>query len=288
MNNYVILTDSAVDLSPEILASWNVKAQSLSVKFTDSDKIYFDNEMPQSDFYNEMRAGRIAKTSAVNIDEFYSFFEEEILKGNDVIYIGFSSGLSSTYNSSRMAAFQLSEKYPERKVVTVDSLAASAGFGLLLYLAVCKKNEGATIEELAKYVEDIRLNICHWFTVDDLEYLKRGGRVSPFVAAVGNALGVKPILHVDNDGHLIKVSTARGRKNSIKALAEMYTTLAENKGEGTIYISHGDCLKDAEALAAIIKNEHGVDTEIITYVGAVIGAHSGPGTLALFFVGKNR
>jgi DegV family protein with EDD domain len=151
-----------------------------------------------------------------------------------------------------------------------------------------KKNEGATIEEAAKYAEELRFNLCHWFTVDDLMYLKRGGRISPTVAFVGNVLGIKPVLHMDNEGHLINMTKVRGRRTSVEALAQKYDELALNTKEGTLFISHGDCLADAEYLASIIKNKHGVDVEIITDVGPVIGAHTGPGVLAFFFVGKER
>jgi DegV family protein with EDD domain len=187
-----------------------------------------------------------------------------------------------------LAALELKEKYPERKVLVIDSLCASAGLGLLLSIAVDEKRKGKSIDEVYSYIESIKLNICHWFTVDDLVYLKRGGRVSPTVAFVGNMLGIKPILHVDNDGHLINVTKVRGRKASILALADKYTELALDKENGRVYISHAFCEADAKELSKIIEERHGVKAEVITDVGTVIGAHSGPGTLALFFLGKER
>ena len=230
----------------------------------------------------------VAKTAAINVDTFIDLFEKELEKGNDVLYIGFSSGLSSTYNAARMAGEQLKEKYPDRKIITIDSLAASAGEGLLIYLTVQKKNEGASIEEAAEYAKSLIPHICHWFTVDDLVYLKRGGRVSATAAFFGNALGIKPVMHVDDEGHLVPVSKVRGRRTSISTMADMYTSLAENASDGCVFISHGDCISDAELLAKMLKDRHGVDVKIITSVGTVIGAHSGPGTLALFFVGKHK
>jgi DegV family protein with EDD domain len=180
----------------------------------------------------------------------------------------------------------LRDDFPERKIITVDSLAASAGLGLLLKLAAEKRDQGASIDEVASYVEDLKLRICHWFTVEDLVYLKRGGRVSPTAAFVGNMLGIKPVLHVDDAGHLVNVTKIRGRKPSIIALADKYTELAD-PGFKRMFISHGDWIVDAEYLASRIEAAHGVKAEIITYVGSVIGAHSGPGTLALFFVSRD-
>ncbi len=288
MGNYVIFTDSACDIKPEMLADWGVPYQSLTFRFTDDNVEHSNGDMDVTAFYNRMREGGVAKTAAVNVDQFAAEFEEILKNGLDLLYVGFSSGLSTTYNSARLAAEQLKDKYPERKIITIDTLAASAGFGLLVYLAVEQKKNGASIEEVAAYLEDTKFHMCHWFTVDDLEYLKRGGRISPTVAFVGNVLGIKPVLHMDNEGHLINKFKVRGRKTAIAALADKYTELAIDHSNGTVFISHGDCLKDAEELAAIIKAKHGAEVKVITDVGPVIGAHSGPGTLALFFVGNAR
>lgn len=288
MSNYIIFTDSACDISSNLLNKWNVKSISLTFTFEGSDVQYSQQDMPINDFYKNMREGKVAKTSAVNVEAFKDFFETSLKNGDDILYLGFSSGLSTTFNSARIAADELMEIYPERKIICVDSLSASAGFGLLLYLTVQKKNEGASIDEVVAYIEQIRLNICHWFTVDDLVYLKRGGRISPTVAFVGGLLGIKPVLHVDNEGHLVNVTKVRGRKAAIQALADKYSELALNPKKGTIFISHGDCLDEVEKLSEILKKEHGVCVNLITDVGSVIGAHAGPGTIALFFVGKER
>ncbi len=288
MSNYVIHTDSACDLSPEMLKAWGVKSASLTYKFEDSDTVYDESSLPITEFYATMKAGKVAKTAAVNTEVFTALFEEDLKAGLDVLYIGFSSGLSATYNCARIAALELAKKYPERKVIAFDTLMASAGTGLYIRLLLDKKEEGASIEELVEYAESIKFKVSAWFTVDDLVYLKRGGRVSPTTAFVGNMLGIKPILHVDNEGHLVKVTTARGRRGSITALADKYGELCENPATDKVYISHGNCEEDAKALADILKKKYGATVSVITFVGSVIGAHSGPGTLALFYVGKER
>ena len=288
MSNYIIFTDSGCDIKPALLKEWGVEYLNLSFHFEGEDKEYSNEDMDITEFYNRMRQGGVAKTSAINPDGFSVSFEEALKEGKDILYIGFSSGLSTTCNSARIASDELSEKYPDRKIVIVDSLAASAGQGMLVYLTLKKQQSGATIEEAAAYAEDIKLNICHWFTVDDLVYLKRGGRVSPAVAIVGTVLGIKPVLHVDNEGKLVSVTKARGRKNALATLVEKYGELAENLEDNTIYISHADSLADAEEIKSQLKAKYNANVDIITDIGAVIGAHAGPGTIALFFVGKER
>lgn len=288
MNNYIIFTDSASDIKTLTLKEWGVECIELSFRFEGEEKEYLNSDMDISEFYGRMKEGGIAKTAAINPDTFEKEFEKALSEGKDVLYIAFSSGLSTTCNSARIAADELSSKYPEREIRVVDTLAASAGQGMLVYFAAKKKNEGASLSEVADYIESIKLKLCHWFTVDDLVYLKRGGRVSPAVALIGKALGIKPIMHVDNDGKLIKMGTIRGRNASIAALCDKYLELSENKGNDTIFISMADCMGDAQKLAGMIEEKSGAKTQIITDVGTVIGAHSGPGTLALFFVGKER
>ena len=288
MNNYVIYTDSACDIAPEILEEWGVKVIPLTFMFQDEDKQYSNYDLSAKDFYGKMREGKVAKTSAINIATFKEEFGKILADGCDLLYIAFSSGLSTTYNSAHLAVEELKEEYPDRKIITVDTLSASAGMGLLVYLTVQKKNEGASIEQAAQFAYNNRLNLCHWFTVDDLVYLKRGGRVSPTVAFVGGLLGIKPIMHMDNDGKLINMFKARGRKAAIQAIADKYGELSITPNKGTVFISHGDCIDDAKALADIVKKTYGVEVKIFADIGPVIGAHSGPGTLALFFLGKER
>ena len=284
--NYVLITDSACDILPETLAEWNVQMIPLAFLFTDTGREQKDHEEPIRDFYTSMRAGRVAKTSCVNEESFVNAFTPILEAGQDLLYLGFSSGLSATCENGKKVADKLAKKYPERKIRVIDSLAASAGQGLFVYLAVQNRDAGMTLEENAEALEKDVLHICHWFTVDDLVYLKRGGRVSAATALLGTALNVKPVLHVDNEGHLIKITQVHGRKKSIRKMAEKLgeTILPDSP----VFISHGDCIEDAEMLRDILKNEYGKEVQLITYVGSVIGAHSGPGTLALFFRGKER
>lgn len=286
MNDFVIFTDSACDLTPDYLNELGVKFIDMSFKFEDDDKEYLNSGVNISDFYNKMKDGAVAKTAAINPDGFGRAFEESLKEGKDILYLAFSSGLSTTYNSSSIAAEELLEKYPERKIITVDTLCASAGEGLIVCLAAEKKKDGAGLEEIAYYIEKIKLNLCHWFTVNDLVYLKRGGRVSPTVAFVGAVLGIKPVLHVDNEGKLINVSKVRGRNAALLSLLEKYKELSEENSP--IFISHADCEEDAKKLSDMIKQETGAKVNLITNIGPVIGAHSGPGTLALFFLGRER
>lgn len=289
MRDYVIFTDSACDIKPELLCEWGVPYRNLTFRFEGEEKEYSNDDMSVGEFYDKMRAGGVAKTAAVNADAFAQMFEEMALKkGKDVLYLGFSSGLSTTYNSARIASIDLKEKYPEAKIVVVDTLAASAGEGLMVYLTAEQKKNGATIEEAEAFARGLVDRMGIWFTVDDLVYLKRGGRVSPTAAFVGNLLGIKPVLYMDNEGHLIPVSKVRGRRTAIMAMADKYTEKATDKENGTVFISHGACEADAKLLADILKERHGVKVKVITDVGPVIGAHSGPGTLALFFVANER
>jgi DegV family protein with EDD domain len=288
MNTYRIFTDSACDIPAAKLRELGVSSLSLTFRFSDDNKEYYNDGMTPAEFYDRMRKGGVAKTSAVNSTAFETELDDVLAGGEDVLYIGFSSGLSTTYNSALAAIKTLSAKYPERKLMAVDTRSASLGFGLLLYLTAGKKAEGATIEEAYEYASSLVPTLCHWFTVDDLVYLKRGGRISAATAIVGNMLGIKPVLHMDEAGHLISMSKVRGRRASIIALADKYGELHDATKDGTVYISHGDCDEDVETLKAILSEKYGATVELVSYVGPVIGAHSGPKTLALFFIGKER
>ena len=288
MEDYVIFTDSCCDVSPELLAKWGVPYANMTFSFDGEDKEYIGTDISNHDFYDRMRQGAHARTAAINADTFARAFTPILEEGKDILYVAFSSGLSTTVNSAHMAAEELKEQHPNRKIVIVDTLAASAGGGLMVYMAVAKKNEGATIEENAAYMESLVPQHCIWFTVDDLEYLKRGGRVSPLVAFAGGVLGIKPILQMDKEGHLVKVSTARGRKKAIEALAEKYAELSYEEKNTPIFISHAEAENDAKQLADILKQRHGAEVTLITEIGPVIGSHAGPGTIALFFIGKHR
>ena len=214
--------------------------------------------------------------------------EAALQAGKDVLVLAFSSGLSTTYQSAVIASQDLKEKYPQRSIRVVDTRSASLGQGLLVWYACQKRDEGMTLDQLADWVEETKYRLCHWFTVDDLMYLKRGGRVSAATAIVGTMLGIKPVLHMDDEGHLINVGKVRGRKASIEALAEKLGQLGLPGQNKKVFICHGDCLEDAKQLEAIVKEQYGVEEAFIGYTGAVIGSHSGPGTLALFFLGEKR
>ena len=286
MTDYVIYADSSLDLSKETAKEWGVPYAQLTFRFDNGDE-YSNDDMPISEFYAKMRAGGVAKTAAVNTDSFYNAFDSVLAEGKDLIYVGFSSGLSSTYSAAMLAARNLCAKYPDRKIYTVDTLAASAGIALLISYMLDMKAEGKSIDEVRDFAEKMKLNVCHWFTVDNLDYLKRGGRVSPTVAFVGNLLGIKPVLHVDNEGHLTNVDKVRGRRTSLMALADrLGATILD--GYDKVFISHSDCLDDAKLLASMIEAKYHKTVGLITNVGPVIGAHSGPGTMALFFMGKER
>lgn len=290
MSNYMIITDSSADLDQALAERLNVQVVPLSLLL--GGKTYRDypdrRELDPKELYARLRNKEVATTSAVNVADARAAMEPSLKAGEDVLFLAFSSGLSSTCQSIQLAAAELSEEYPDRKCYVVDTLCASLGQGLLVYLTAQKKAQGATIEEARDYAEDTKLHLCHWFTVDDLQFLKRGGRVSATAAALGTMLSIKPVLHVDNAGHLINISKARGRKSSIQALVDKAAETAIEPAEQTMFICHGDCLEDAEYLAQLVRERLGVKDIHIGYTGPVIGAHSGPGTLALFFLGTER
>ena len=246
------------------------------------------SEMSTETFYAKLREGKMSTTSQINADEFTRTFEPILEAGEDVLYIAFSSGLSGTCQSAYIARDELKEKYPERKIYVFDSLCASMGEGLLVYQAALLKRAGTDVDSLYKWLGENVLKLCHWFTVDDLNHLKRGGRVSTTAALVGTMLGIKPVLHVDDEGHLIPVSKVRGRRQSLDARVQKMAETAIHPDEQTIFISHGDCLKDAEYVAEQVRSKFGVKNIQINSIGPVIGAHSGPGTVALFFFGTQR
>lgn len=287
MRDFVILTDSGSDLDAAKASELGVRVLDLTV-IKEGEEPIADGKMDIKEFYSFLREKKTATTSAVNVEAFEEAMEEFIADDKDILYIGFSSGLSSTYNAGRLAAEEMAEKYPDRKIFACDTLCASLGQGLMVHLAVQKKNAGATIDEVRAWVEENKLNLCHWFTVDDLMFLKRGGRVSATTAVVGSMLSIKPVMHVDNEGHLVKVTTARGRRAAIDAMFAKMKDTAIDPASQVVYICHGDCIDDANYLAQKIKNELGVKEVYIGYTGAVIGSHSGPGTLALFYLGTER
>lgn len=288
--NFEIITDSSANL-PETLVE-KYRLHILSLMFLVGDKEYYSYVKGEvtdiKKFYTMMRAGQKITTSHINRDVCTGLFESLLGSGKDILYIGFSSGLSGTYQTGHMVLEEMREKYPERKIYDVDTLAASLGEGLLVTYAACMREAGRSIEEVYQWLLDNRLNLCHWFTVDDLFFLKRGGRISATTALAGTVLGIKPVMHVDNEGHLVPVAKVRGRKNSLDALVAHMEQTAIEPGHQTVYITHGDCMEDAEYVADLVRKKFGVKEIVINYVDPVIGAHSGPGTVALFFIGTER
>ena len=285
--DFQIITDSCCDFPTPMYGQLGLTFVPLTVEFrgnTFDDK----NDDTLKDMYQGLRAGEVAKTSAVNPSRWSQAMEKALAAGKDVLVLAFSSGLSTTYQSAVIAAEELKDAYPDRKIQVIDTLCASMGEGLLVWYACKKRDEGLSLDEVAQWVLDNRLHLCHWFTVDDLMYLKRGGRISAATALVGTMLQIKPLLHVDDEGHLINMTKTRGRKAAIDAMVKKAQELGAGYDNSTMFISHGDCLTDAEYLSRQLKEKCGVKDVVISYVGAVIGSHSGPGTLALFFLGSHR
>ncbi|MDD2956285.1 MAG: DegV family protein [Oscillospiraceae bacterium] len=285
---YIIFTDTNADLPEQYVKENGLGILALSVTIDGVFYNQIDEVIDPREFYAKMRAGIPAKTMQVNPDQAEKAFEQWLEKGYDVLYIAFSSGLSGSYNSAVIAAQELAPRFPEQKILVVDTLAASLGQGLLVYHAVELKKQGKTIDELVKWLEENRLHLCHLFTVDDLNHLYRGGRVSKTTAFVGTVLNIKPTLHVDDAGKLIPVGKVRGRKQSLNALVDMMTKQIGHFENKIFFISHGDCIEDAEYVAALVRERLHIQESLINYVGPTIGAHSGPGTVALFFLGEKR
>lgn len=287
MSTYQIITDSASDLPADLIRELDVKCVSLTLNFegkTMGDSVTDDIRA----LYAALRAGEVATTAAANPEHWRAAIEPVVQEEKDVLVLAFSSGLSTTYQSAVIAAKELEERYPGRKVNVVDTRCASLGEGLLVWYACKKRDEGLDLDALTAWVEELKPHLCHWFTVDDLMYLKRGGRVSAATALVGTMLKIKPVLHTDDDGHLINMGKVRGRKASIEALVQKALELGLPGENETMFICHGDCIDDARYLEKLVREKCGVKNVFIGYTGAVIGSHSGPGTLALFFLGTHR
>ncbi len=289
-NPYVLVTDSCSDLTLKQVKEMNLDVIPLSVEIEGNVFKHYPDErhLKVNQFYEMLRNKKVAKTSLINVGEYLEFFEEKLKKGQDILYIAFSSALSGSYQSSVIARTELLEKYPDRKIVIVDSRAASMGQGLLIWYAHEKIKENQSIDEVAKWVETHKLNLIHLFTVDDLGTLKRGGRLSGTQALLGSLLKVKPVLHVTNEGKLVPIKKARGRKTSLQTIVDVMKDKITNSNEQTIFISHGDDLDDAKYIAELIKEQIGVKKIIFGVIGPVIGAHSGPKTIAVFFMGNQR
>ena len=290
MRDFVIMTDSCCDMTAAMAKDLELEVLPLSLNMgQDVYRNWLDGrEIGFEDFYARIRAGETATTSAVSVGEFEDAMRPILAQGKDILCINFSSALSTTYQSAAIAAGDLRSEFPEAKIFVVDSLCASLGQGLLLYLCAQQKREGRSIGEVRAYAEATKGNICHWFTVDDLNHLKRGGRINAATALFGTMLAIKPVMHVDDEGRLIPVGKARGRKASLMALVDHMEETAIDPKNQTVFISHGDCVEDARFVADEVRRRFGTEDIRINYVGPVIGNHSGPGTLALFFLGSKR
>ena len=290
MSEYVVATDTASDLPCEIAQELNIFQ--IPMKFEIEGETYRNypdgREYDLTKFYNKLREGSSAITAQVSNDDFVDFAEPILKEGKDILYISLSSGLSGTFQSCKIFAEDLMQEYPGRKIICIDSKGASIGQGLLTILTAKKKQEGLNIEELAEWTEEKRPQICFWVSVDDLNHLKRGGRISSLTAVIGTALGIKPIIHVDNEGNLVQVDKARGTKKAMEVLLNRMKETSINPEEQDIFIGHGDSSEVADMLAEMVKKELKVKSVTTGYIGPVIGAHSGPGTIALFFVGTKR
>lgn len=288
MSEYVIFTDSTADLTEELIKSLDIKVIPLCFEIEGKEYRDFADRREYSclDFYNKLRDGIVSKTAQINMETFKDIFEPYLKNGSDIIYIAFSSALSGTYQSSKIVVEELAKKYPERKIYTVDSLAASMGEALLVYYAALNKKNGMKIEELRDWIIENRLKFWHLFTVDDLKHLKRGGRVSSSAAFVGSLLGIKPILHVDEQGRLINIDKVRGRRKSLLDMADRMEKVFKGDKNNMVFISHGDCEDDAKFLANELKKRFKIKDVVMNFIGPIIGTHSGPGTVALFFIGN--
>lgn len=282
--SYRIFVESSADLSKAQLAEYNISC--IEMEFMHEDKAYTQNDVSIKEFYDMMRDGAHMTTSAANVSSYIAKFTSTLEAGEDVLLLSFSSGLSCSYNNALLAAEELSEKYPERKIVVIDTLCASLGHGLIAYLTAKKRDEGASITEAASYAEELIPKLCHSFTVETLKYLHRGGRVSTATAVAGSVLGIKPVMFMNNEGKLIACGKVRGRKASLEALADKLKTHAIDSKNQTVFISQADCMDDAKVLEKMIKPY--VKEVVIGDIGPLIGSHAGPGTVALFFVGDER
>lgn len=290
MSSFEIITDSAADLDAALIKQMNI--QVLPLSFTIEEKTYHDypdqHEMPLCAFYEKIRRGSMATTAAVNVLEFTQALEPLLEQGKDVLILALSSGLSMTYNASAMAVAELAAKYPQRKLYTVDTLCASAGQGLLVYLAACARAAGKDIDQVRDWVVSHKLNVCHYLTVDDLNHLKRGGRISATTALVGSMLQMKPLIHMNNDGCLTSIGKTRGRQASLRALVEKIEQIAIDPADQTLFITHSDAQGDAELVAQMAKDRLGIANVHISSIGPVIGTHVGPAGIVIAFMGIER
>lgn len=287
MRDYIITVNSTIDLPKEWLAERGVPVAPL--KYTIDGETYTDMEgLSAKEFFAKLREGKMSVTSQVNPEEAAAMLEPYIKEGKDVLHLGFSSGLSGTLNSMRIGAEMLQEKYPDAKIIVIDTLCACLGEGILLYYALKEKAKGKTIEEVAQWAEENKLHVCHNVTVDDLNHLHRGGRVSKTTAVLGTLVQIKPIIHMDDNGTLQVIGKERGRKKSLNKIVDMAVEQSKGWENDIVMITHGDCIEDAEYVAKLVREKMGIDNILINNIGTVIGSHTGPGVVAVFCMGNKR
>lgn len=287
MSTYIITTDTTCDLPEDYLKEHQIDV--IPLYYSIDDVVYGEeNHIPPKEFYDIMRGGKLPTTMAANPETTTQCFRRHLENGKDILHIAFSSGLSSTYNAAVIAANELKEEFPDRTIIVIDSKCASMGEGLMVYKAAQNRDKNMSIDENAKWLEENLLHFCHLFTVNDLNHLHRGGRVSKATAVIGTMINVKPVLHVNDEGKLISLSNVRGRKKSLNALVDKMEETYKGYKNDIILISHGDCLEDAQYVAAQIKERFGIEKFMFNYVSPTVGAHTGPGVVALFFMGEHR
>ncbi|MGF0032694.1 DegV family protein [Bariatricus sp. SGI.154] len=287
MSNYVITVNSTVDLPKEWVEERHVPV--IPLKYTIDGKTYEDmNGLSSKEFFRKLREGKMAVTSQVNPEEAKKALETFLKEGKDVLHLGFSSALSGTYNSMRIAGEELKEEYPDRKIIIIDTLCACLGEAILLYYALKLREEGKTIDEVAEWVEANKLHVCHNVTIDDLDHLQRGGRISKTVAVLGGMVKIKPMIHMDDHGSLQVIGKERGRKRSLNKIVDMAVEQAKGWENDIIMITHGDCIEDAEYVAELVREKMGINNILINNIGTVIGSHTGPGVVAVFCMGNKR
>lgn len=287
MRDYVITVNSTVDVPKEWLEERHVPV--VPLRYTIDGKTYTDMEgLSAREFFAKLREGKMSVTSQVNPEEAAELLEPYLKEGKDILHLGFSSGLSGTLNSMKIAGEMLQEKYPEAKIIVIDTLCACLGEALLLYKALQQKEKGMSIDETAQWVEENKLHICHNVTVDDLNHLHRGGRVSRTTAVLGTLVQIKPIIHMDDNGKLQVIGKERGRKKSLNKIVDMAVEQSKDWDNDIIMITHGDCIEDAEYVAKLVREKMGIDNILINNIGTVIGSHTGPGVVAVFCMGNKR
>ena len=287
MSEYVITTDNNSDLPEEYLKDHGVGCMYLSYSM-DGKNYTHGNFLPEHEFYEAMRNGSMPTTAQVNPENAKALLEPYLKEGKDILHLSFSSGLSGTYNSMCIAAEELQEKYPERKIVVIDTLCASLGEGLIDYKALELQKEGKSLEEVAQWVEENKLKICHFFMVEDLNHLQKGGRISKTAAVLGTMVQIKPIIYLDNEGKLQIIKKERGRKKAMNKIVDMAIDACEGKMPDMVMIPHGNCPKDAEYVAELVRKKIGVTNIMMNDIGTVIGGHTGPGMVAVVCMGVHR